>query len=446
MDATTESRPWEATPDWQHLLLFAQAEQRTRDELDDIDAVLAGPVPLDQQASWNAHAIALTRRLAQQEHDTEARATLILGQDLPPAETLAQLAREAVRTARRAVPRRTEGTAHEAPCPVGGCGLKVKDAQTRLTSHQRHVLPINPALADRPYLCPCPRQATLTVGRTARRTWVLREWKPDRDAREEINLIAQALVAGQTYADRRHSRRPDTSADATSGRLGEAGRTMISLDIRARRALLDGKVQLALEYAERAEAAHHAHQLHQRTYRRHRREDIQGGRWHNAERFYIDLPVPQGKTERQGAQRPPLHVRQVFDFLAIYDEQSGKLVVENGPEIELVSGVEVGVDGWAQLISLLSRLDPEGDKSGVKPDLGHLIYREADGHLKLRASLGRFPRALMALEALRRTLRPHHTPKVALARACPPGLNLPHLEAEPEPEGGSVDTRRTDSA
>lgn len=112
--------------------------------------------------------------------------------------------------------------------------------------------------------------------------------------------------------------------------------------------LLAGYPQQALDYAEQAMAARYSERLHRWNFARERRADTRAGRWHNSERFWIDWPAPKP-------------VRLTFRFLALYDEQGGRLREENAQEIEQASGIEVDVDGWRQLITLLTRFgDGEG--------------------------------------------------------------------------------------
>lgn len=429
--ATGTPRPYQDTPEFSRLLLYAQAEARTRHELLDVEEV-AADLPETERGDWDAYAATLRSRLAQQERDTDACAARLLGHDLPPAELLAAEARALTATPRRARPPRTDsGPRHVAPCPA--CKTTVR--QGKSTTHEPHLLPINPALTDQPYLCPCPRRETLTVGRTARGTWTLQPWTPGRDAREEINAIAHALVAGQVHPDRRHREHADTAPDPSAQRMEEAFRVSERLSRQSCAALLAGHPQEALELAEQHNAALYAYKLHARTYRRQRRETFRTGRWHHGEVYWLDLvahvrAAPGTGTASATHALPKIRLPQAhrfeFEFLAVYDEQTGQLRVENGPDIERESGVVVGDDGWQQLIDLLSRIDPDQDqheKPGAKADLTQLIYRDDRGTLTLRAHIAtRYPRAVVALEALRRTLV---SPERRKARAAWPLSTAP---------------------
>ena len=88
----------------------------------------------------------------------------------------------------------------------------------------------------------------------------------------------------------------------------------------------------------------------------------------------------------------------------MYDEKGGSFVMANAEDIERMAGLQVGADGWRQLLALLTRFE---DKPGRKADAASLVYVENGGFLELRRHVrDRFPRAVLALEALRRTLAP----------------------------------------
>lgn len=434
---TDAPRPYQDTPAFRHLRMYARAEQRTRAELDEVRDVLmhAGHTEATLNA-WAEHATALQHRLDEQARQTDLMAATLLGHDLPDAAALAQQARaleDRTRTPR--APTTCSGPRHEAPCPVPQCRTTVRHAD-HSTTHEPRQLPINPGLADRPYTCPCDRAATLSVGRTARGDWTLRPWTPFRDDREEINLIAHALVTGQTYQDRRWNAAVNTAPDATTGRMTEAGATMMRLDRDVRLALQAGHLQRAFELAEQASAAEYSYKLHSRTYRRHRREHQESGRWHNAEWFWIALSVP---ARSDGAPERDIVQRFLFNLIAVYDEETGSPVVANADDIERETGIPVGPDGWSQLMEFLGRIDPAGTggKPGQAPDLHQLVYREDRGRLTPRRHVAeRYPRALVALEALRRTLIPDRGP----AGDRSPALARPPLPTPDWAEKIAVDT------
>ncbi|GGO39414.1 hypothetical protein GCM10008949_47520 [Deinococcus humi] len=135
---------------------------------------------------------------------------------------------------------------------------------------------------------------------------------------------------------------------------------------------------------------------------------MRAGRCHNAKHFYIALPVPPPATESGNAQSPLVR-RYDFRLIAVYDERGGQLRVENAADIERENGIDVGADGWRQLIALLPRFGPDGEgqgKPGEKAGVRVLIYREDRGGLALYPHVQqRYRRALHTLEALQRTVR-----------------------------------------
>jgi hypothetical protein len=280
---------------------------------------------------------------------------------------------------------------------VRGCCTAVSTAQGEQA--RPRLLPIDPSLAYRVYTCPCPRRALLDVGRTARKEWVLREHTPTRDEREEINLIAQALIAGQAHADRAPWRPTLTAPDPHSDHMTRAFMAAHQLSLQVVKQVLAGNPQAAHDLALRANAADHAYGSHARVLRRERRAEQHSGRYKNAELFWLDIPVRHGAAGQLVAVS-----RFTFAFMAVFNEAQGRFLVENAADIERASGLEVGEDGWTQLMNLLTRFEA---KPGQKEDPAEPIWFDDRGTLTLRRHIRlRFPRAVTALEALRRTLTP----------------------------------------
>lgn len=301
-----------------------------------------------------------------------------------------------------------------APCPVQGCGTTLReDAAGPAVGCAPRDLPIEPSRAYQPYTCPCPRRALLAVGRTAAKGWTLREHRPTRDEREEINLIAHALVTGHGRRDHARHRPVNTAAHPTSAEMDQAFRVSHSLAMQVVAQVLAGHPQRARELAEQATAADYAHSLHRRAYRREHRLDLREGRWQNADEFWIDVHTPDAQHPGQ----PGFSLRLVLHFLALWNEEEARWDVDGAEEIERRAGVEPGEDGWRALMALLVYLRSETvneerpGKRGPKVDTHHLIYRAHGTSLLLRDPVrDRFPRAVLALEALRRTLAPLPAP------------------------------------
>ncbi|KQR37748.1 hypothetical protein [Deinococcus sp. Leaf326] len=314
-----------------------------------------------------------------------------------------------------------------AACPVQGCGTTLREeAAGPAIGCAARELVIEPSRAYQPYVCPCPRRALLTVGRTERKGWTLRAHKPTRDERDEINLLAYALVTGHGRRDHARRRPVNTAPHLTSAEMDQAFRASHSLALQVVAQVLAGHPQRARELAEQANAADYAHSLHRRAYRREHRLDLREGRWQNAEEFWIDVHTPDPKHPGQ----PGFSLRLVLHFLALWNEQEARWDVDGAEEIERRAGLQVGEDSWRALMALLVYLRSETvneerpNKRGPKVDIYHLIYRVHGASLLLRDPVrDRYPRAVQALEALRRTLSP----------LPPPPQQLP-LVFETEPD------------
>ena len=309
------------------------------------------------------------------------------------------------------------------PCPVRGCGAVVRRAGESATALEPHQIQITANRATHPFPCACPRTALLEAGRTSAGEWTLAEVRPSQEHREHHNLIAHALVTGQAFRDRAGYSPTNRAADPNSAGMVDAFMASHNAALQACVALSTGRVADAQRLAERALAANAAYQGHARAVKRARRADARVGRWHNAERFWIKLPVTIPTAPGQ-PPAPPVLRRFQFDLLAVWStalvppgeaDRAGEstvqrggnsLTVLNGPDIERDSGIPVGVDGWRQLIDLLTRFDDPG-KSGRAPDPLELVWHRDGEGLSLRRHIKqRYPRAVHALEALRRTLTP----------------------------------------
>lgn len=292
--------------------------------------------------------------------------------------------------------------AREARCGVPGC---------------LHVLPIDPSKADQPYVCPCPRRIPQEVyldQRQATPRWKLiadaLALRPDRGAKEEYNLIAHALVTGQVVREGR--RVPvDLAPSEHATRQQEAFLEAFRHYRQAALLLTRGHAVAALDAAERGLAANVAYDLHSAALTREKKQHDRGALWQGGRAFWVDLPVRRetvtldaGNVGREQTVELPHTMRFTFEFLAV--EGVKEVEVINGEDIERASGVNVGPDGWRDLVRLLTRLE---EKPGEDPDRNHLIYRRKyadEDWLHLRPHVKRYPRALTALEALRRTLTP----------------------------------------
>ncbi|MFC3833485.1 hypothetical protein [Deinococcus rufus] len=287
------------------------------------------------------------------------------------------------------------------PCPVPGCGLRVTRPGQAARLECR-TIPVTALDGGTTLTCPCQRHAPLRVVR--RRTGLaLSVLEFGRDARAEHNLIAHALVSGQGHAERGRRHRLDRAADPDSGDFDLAWRETDRLQAQVVEHLLAGRLQAAVEVAEQAAAARDRRDaLGRRLTRRHRRVEREQA-WHDMTRFWIRIPVPV-TTPPGERDEPPLTPQFTFTFVALWDQDNRELEVANGEEIEAAAGLTVGADGWRALIRLLTRWE---SAPGRDPDPHALIWRDDRGTLTLREHVRRhYPRAVVALEALRLTLTP----------------------------------------
>lgn len=293
-------------------------------------------------------------------------------------------------------------------CPIIGC---------------REQLPIDPAQADQPYTCPCERRAELEVHLRGAGTddpaWELVDplspLRLPHDVREVHNLIAHALVAGQVTRDARTRPRTQVGTAANEHAQRESGAFLAAYrEMREACVLLTmGHPVAAHDHATRGLAAAVAYEAHASALRREDRQLRAETLWQGGGTFYVDVPLtPEvhlldaGKVGPQVVELPRFQ-RMEFDFVAI--EGAREIEVVDGEATELLSGIRVGADGWRDLVRLLTRLEV---KPGTDVDTQHLIYRPDHGTLQLRRHVReRYPRAVVALEALRQTLRPQVQPQ-----------------------------------
>ncbi len=97
------------------------------------------------------------------------------------------------------------------------------------------------------------------------------------------------------------------------------------------------------------------------------------------------------------------YARVVF----VYDEDGHTLIVANAPELESLTGLKVGPQGWASLCCWVQDMSERagGRKQGRRQDDDErLIYRENEGALRLREGLQQYGDLLLALDCIRAAL------------------------------------------
>ncbi|GAA4002256.1 hypothetical protein GCM10022631_11150 [Deinococcus rubellus] len=285
-------------------------------------------------------------------------------------------------------------------CPVAGCGRE---------------LPVTPDSAHLSTHCLCPKRTRLQLGLSTTGRWVLRLQAYDQEERAEHNAIMHALISGQVTSKSHRRQRFDNAADATTADLVDAANARTGAANEMERYLLSGNLDRAVEAAERYAACRVAVTLLTRNYKsQRRREADRSGLWHHSAEFYIEQPGERLANVRLTFAFEAMYVN---DSITVTSEENGQRVtgevdahgttlrVVNARTIEVDSGVMVGDEGWRQLIRLLQRTE-EG-KPGKPADPRALIWRHnARKELELRPYVKTYyPQAVVALEALRRTLR-----------------------------------------
>lgn len=133
---------------------------------------------------------------------------------------------------------------------------------------------------------------------------------------------------------------------------------------------------------------------------------------HHTGRFFhgdiLSVRQEHIETDEQGefvayAGMTQYYARVVF----VYDEDGHTLIVANAPELEGLTALQVGPQGWASLCRWVQDMSERagGRKQGRRQDDDeHLIYQEHDGYLKLRPSTALYPDLIKALACIRAAL------------------------------------------
>lgn len=233
--------------------------------------------------------------------------------------------------------------------------------------------------------------------------------------RHEHNLIARALLKGKVLPDAPDIE-PEDLAGPTQPKGHRATERMIDVhrawtrtmrDVtrvlehlqpdamtpEAARAALDAAVTRVRD-ARRLEAAFKAAA---RAVAKDRKVEHHTGRYIDGETFYVHLPV----SDDPDAER----LQFLFDLIILWADNGVDLVVANARELEVLSGVDVGEEGWRDLVDWLEWA--RGPREGRQPDDDRqLVWRDNGQSLVLRDHVRRlYPALPRALEALRATLR-----------------------------------------
>jgi len=266
----------------------------------------------------------------------------------------------------------------ETPCPVSGCTRR---------------LDVDPAQTHQLLLCPCDRRARLGIGLSGTGQWVAREMRYSQDERQEHNLIARAIVQGQGIGQRGGFAKAPTAPDANSATMADAYLAMVGAARATVMRVLLGQMDAALVEAERSNAADSAYRLAAQRYGASVKKTMHSGRWHDTSEYWVTVN----------------EVNFRFSLEGMWSEAGDVVVIANATELENLSGVPVGPGGWEHLVHLLNRVVLDSG-SGPSPDIEHLIWRprrDDKEKFELRPTVKQhYSGAVVALEALRRTLRP----------------------------------------
>ncbi|GAA5513620.1 hypothetical protein Dcar01_02364 [Deinococcus carri] len=252
----------------------------------------------------------------------------------------------------------------------------------------------------------------------------------DAEAREtaQISSTVRRMI---DLAEREYgtNSRPDNSGqgkgNATAGVLQDSLLAMYSAALEACNLRAQGDT-VGAEVMEREVQTYRAeYELANAELERHRKK------FHTGRYFHGEiLSVREERRQRDDQGMMQFYVRLVV----VYDRDCHTPVVVNGREIEARTLVEVGEAGWAALGRWIQDLaDREhGRKQGRRQDDDwHLIYRDNDGHLRLRENVS--DGLLRAFDAIRRAMVLNDVDPAEIPSTHPEaGLHLPQTKNTPE--------------
>lgn len=218
--------------------------------------------------------------------------------------------------------------------------------------------------------------------------------------RQEQNAVAAAFLR-----PRERDSHLGTTADPETTTLLDAEQDRHKHALLAARYILTGPESLARHHAQIACDAEDTYQALSRVINRARLQQREGLMFQDGDRWIARIPDHDDPDEARLAP---------FAFHLDLRWASGGLALQVEPgsaaHLERTTGIRVG-QGWASLARWIhdehARQQESGGGSGRRAPLDQLIWRENDGHLRLRTGLDReYPGLIAALEALRVTLRP----------------------------------------
>lgn len=166
-----------------------------------------------------------------------------------------------------------------------------------------------------------------------------------------------------------------------------------------------GNVQNAVTLASQVQEHRATYLVADAELERHRRK-LHTGRYFHGD--ILSVRVEHVEHDDEGNFQAYLGMTQYYARVVfIYAEDGITLTVANAAELEALTGVRVGAQGWASLCRWVEDMSERagGRKQGRQQDNdGHLIYRDQDGSLVLREVLREDVGLISALDCIRRTL------------------------------------------
>lgn len=166
-----------------------------------------------------------------------------------------------------------------------------------------------------------------------------------------------------------------------------------------------GNVQNAVTLAAQVQEHRATYLVADAELERHRRK-LHTGRYFHGD--ILSVRVEHVEHDDEGNFQAYLGMTQYYARVVfIYAEDGITLTVANAAELEALTGVRVGAQGWASLCRWVEDMSERagGRKQGRRQDNdSHLIYQNRDTYLELRPSLTSFPDMPKALDCIRRAL------------------------------------------
>lgn len=241
----------------------------------------------------------------------------------------------------------------------------------------------------------------------------LRYFISDRDQKRTAHVprhVRQAIrEAGR--AEDRSIEQPDHKAPRSSELHRQAAdeyRAMVASAFEVCQYLKAGKEREAAEMLTRHETHRTAYLLAQRQLAA-LRPQIDTGRFFHGD--ILSVRDEHAEYDEEGTFVRYHGMTQYYTRLTVIHSGDGYTVtIANAAELEGWTATAAGVEAWGDLARWIEDLSErhEGKRRGRRQDdHEHLIYRDDDGHLRLRQSVQeKYPKLHQALEVVRRSLEP----------------------------------------